>query len=340
MDDAVATLAARNPTLIGFKDGVGNIEQMTRTYAHVGDRLIYIGGLPTAETFALPLLQLGVSTYSSALFNFAPQFAIEFYDAVRARTATEVYRRLNEFVIPYLDIRDRTPGYAVSIVKAGLTAIGRPAGPGAAAAVRPSATTRSPSWATSSPASPDRPTAIHEPSCPLDHRRHRGDDPDVGCGHRPPREAFATYRNTTPGRARRLPRRASRTRSRRTGTASRRPRSPRADCPEGRITGELGRTTGQLRMFAERRTPRRPPRRARSTRPSPTATRCRAPTSGSARCRSARSPCSAPATSRSRSRPRAATPPPRSPPAARWSSRRTRRIRGPASWSRAPSRAP
>jgi 5-dehydro-4-deoxyglucarate dehydratase len=128
-DEAVDQLAERNPTLIGFKDGVGNIEQMTRTYARVGDRLIYIGGLPTAETFALPLLQLGVSTYSSALFNFAPKWAIEFYDAVRAQDRDEVYRRLNEFVIPYLDIRDRTAGYAVSIVKGGLTAIGRPAGP-------------------------------------------------------------------------------------------------------------------------------------------------------------------------------------------------------------------
>ncbi len=127
--EAVATLADRNPTLIGFKDGIGNIEQMTRTYARVGDRLTYVGGLPTAETFALPLLQLGVSTYSSALFNFAPQWAIDFYEAVRAQDRTEVYRRLNEFVIPYLDIRDRTPGYAVSIVKAGLAAIGRPAGP-------------------------------------------------------------------------------------------------------------------------------------------------------------------------------------------------------------------
>lgn len=128
-DEAVDQLAERNPTLIGFKDGVGNIEQMTRTYARVGDRLIYIGGLPTAETFALPLLQLGVSTYSSALFNFAPKWAIEFYEAVRAQDRDEVYRRLNEFVIPYLDIRDRTAGYAVSIVKGGLTAIGRPAGP-------------------------------------------------------------------------------------------------------------------------------------------------------------------------------------------------------------------
>jgi len=128
-DEAVATLADRNPTLIGFKDGVGNIEQMTRIYARVGDRLTYVGGLPTAETFALPLIQLGVSTYSSALFNFVPGWAIEFYDAVRAQDRSEVYRRLNEFVVPYLDIRDRSQGYAVSIVKAGLTAIGRPAGP-------------------------------------------------------------------------------------------------------------------------------------------------------------------------------------------------------------------
>jgi len=128
-DEAVDQLAERNPTLIGFKDGVGNIEAMTRTYARVGDRLTYVGGLPTAETFALPLLQLGVSTYSSALFNFVPGWAIEFYEAVRAQDRDEVYRRLNEFVLPYLDIRDRTAGYAVSIVKGGLAAVGRPAGP-------------------------------------------------------------------------------------------------------------------------------------------------------------------------------------------------------------------
>jgi 5-dehydro-4-deoxyglucarate dehydratase len=48
---------------------------------------------------------------------------------VRAQDRDEVYRRLREFVLPYLDIRDRTPGYAVSIVKGGLAAIGRPAGP-------------------------------------------------------------------------------------------------------------------------------------------------------------------------------------------------------------------
>ncbi|MEU6778701.1 5-dehydro-4-deoxyglucarate dehydratase [Nonomuraea angiospora] len=128
-DRSVEALADRNPNLVGFKDGVGSIEHLTRIYATVGDRLAYIGGLPTAETFALPLLQLGMSTYSSAIFNFVPQYALDFYADVRAQNRDAVYRRIKEFVIPYLDIRDRQKGYAVSIIKAGLAAVGRPAGP-------------------------------------------------------------------------------------------------------------------------------------------------------------------------------------------------------------------
>lgn len=128
-DTTVVEIADRNPNLIGLKDGVGDIEQMTRTYAKVGDRLVYVGGLPTAETFALPLLQLGVTTYSSALYNFLPEFALTFFAAVRAQDRVAVYQMLNDFVIPYIDIRDRNKGYAVSIVKAGLKAVGRDGGP-------------------------------------------------------------------------------------------------------------------------------------------------------------------------------------------------------------------
>lgn len=126
---AVERLADACPNFVGFKDGVGDIEFMTRLYAALGERLLYIGGLPTAETFALPYLQLGVTTYSSAIFNFVPEFALAFYDAVRAGDRDEVYRRLREFVLPYLEIRNAGKGYAVSIVKAGMTAVGRGAGP-------------------------------------------------------------------------------------------------------------------------------------------------------------------------------------------------------------------
>ena len=92
---------------------------MTRISNRLGDRLTYVGGLPTAETFALPYLEMGVTTYSSAIFNFLPQFAMGFYAAVRRRDHDAVAAGLRDFVFPYLDIRDRRKGYAVSIVKAG-----------------------------------------------------------------------------------------------------------------------------------------------------------------------------------------------------------------------------
>jgi 5-dehydro-4-deoxyglucarate dehydratase len=122
-------LCARCPNLVGFKDGVGDIERMTRIYARLGDRLTYIGGLPTAETFALPYLEMGVTTYSSAIFNFLPNFAQGFYASVRKRDHSAVFQALREFVLPLIQIRNRRKGYAVSIIKAGLDIVGRPAGP-------------------------------------------------------------------------------------------------------------------------------------------------------------------------------------------------------------------
>lgn len=128
-EDLLERVCARCPNLVGFKDGVGDIELMTRIYARLGDRLTYIGGLPTAETFALPYRELGVTTYSSAIFNFLPEWALGFYDAVRRCDRDTVYAELRRFVLPYIAIRSRKPGYAVSIVKAGMRVIGRSAGP-------------------------------------------------------------------------------------------------------------------------------------------------------------------------------------------------------------------
>jgi 5-dehydro-4-deoxyglucarate dehydratase len=128
-ETALEQLCSSCPNLVGFKDGHGDIELITRICARLGDRLVYIGGLPTAETFALPYLEIGVTTYSSAIFNFLPRFAQDFYAAVRRRDRPAVLGMLREFVLPYIAIRSRRKGYAVSIVKAGLKAVGRPAGP-------------------------------------------------------------------------------------------------------------------------------------------------------------------------------------------------------------------
>lgn len=128
-ESAIDLLCQKCPNLVGFKDGYGDIELMTRIRTRLGDRLVYIGGLPTAETFALPYLEIGVTTYSSAIFNFLPKFAQDFYAAVRRHDHAAVNAGLRDFVLPYIAIRRRRKGYAVSIVKAGMKAIGRSAGP-------------------------------------------------------------------------------------------------------------------------------------------------------------------------------------------------------------------
>lgn len=125
----LARVAERNENLIGFKDGVGDIESMVRIRRTLGDRLSYLGGLPTAEVYAEAYKALGVPVYSSAVFNFIPKTAIEFYEAVANDDHATTARLIDTFFLPYLEIRNRTAGYAVSIVKAGATLVGRDAGP-------------------------------------------------------------------------------------------------------------------------------------------------------------------------------------------------------------------
>jgi len=48
---------------------------------------------------------------------------------VRADDRVEVLKQLQDFVLPYIALRNRSAGYAVSIVKAGCRLIGRAAGP-------------------------------------------------------------------------------------------------------------------------------------------------------------------------------------------------------------------
>jgi 5-dehydro-4-deoxyglucarate dehydratase len=128
-ENTLARLCERYPNLVGYKDGVGDVELMTRVYSRMGDRLTYIGGLPTAETFALPYLEMGVTTYSSAVFNFVPEFSTAFYAAVRRQDRDAVYAGLRNFILPLIAIRNRKKGYAVSIIKAGMKAVGRDSGP-------------------------------------------------------------------------------------------------------------------------------------------------------------------------------------------------------------------
>ncbi|HET6220535.1 MAG TPA: dihydrodipicolinate synthase family protein, partial [Dongiaceae bacterium] len=82
-----------------------------------------------AEVFAVPYFAAGFTTYSSAVFNFIPKTAMRFYEAVRSGDTETTDHLIQRLYLPYIALRNRSRGYAVSIVKAGMRVVGWPAGP-------------------------------------------------------------------------------------------------------------------------------------------------------------------------------------------------------------------
>jgi 5-dehydro-4-deoxyglucarate dehydratase len=115
---------ARTEGIVGLKDGYGDLDLMQRTISAVrgevpGD-FLYFNGLPTAEQTQLAYRALGVSLYSSAVFCFVPEIAVAFHHALRDGDDATVRRLLDGFYRPFVELRDRGRGYAVSLVKAGV----------------------------------------------------------------------------------------------------------------------------------------------------------------------------------------------------------------------------
>jgi 5-dehydro-4-deoxyglucarate dehydratase len=127
--ESLQILVDKCPNLIGYKDGLGDIELMVSVRRKLGDRVAYLGGLPTAETFAAAYKAMGVPVYSSAVFNFIPKTAMEFYEAHAKDDTATTERLLDTFFLPYIALRNRGAGYGVSIVKAGAAIVGHSAGP-------------------------------------------------------------------------------------------------------------------------------------------------------------------------------------------------------------------
>ncbi|TXK42779.1 5-dehydro-4-deoxyglucarate dehydratase [Nonomuraea sp. C10] len=120
---AVAELA-RMPEVIGFKDGLGDLDLLQRIMLTVresaGPDFTFFNGLPTAELTVPAYRGLGVNLYSSAAFAFAPEVALAFYRAITSGDEELTRRLLTGFYKPLVELRDQVPGYAVSLVKAGV----------------------------------------------------------------------------------------------------------------------------------------------------------------------------------------------------------------------------
>ncbi|MEV0622396.1 5-dehydro-4-deoxyglucarate dehydratase [Nonomuraea sp. NPDC050404] len=127
LEPEAAVALAGIPGVIGLKDGVGDIDRMQRTVLAVREvhpDFLFFNGLPTAELTMPAYRGIGVELYSSAVFAFAPEIALAYLNGDE--------RLLTQFYAPLVRLRGKVPGYAVSLVKAGVRLRGLDVG-----AVRP-----------------------------------------------------------------------------------------------------------------------------------------------------------------------------------------------------------
>lgn len=129
---------ARIPGVIGLKDGHSDLDRLQRLTLAAPEGFLFFNGAATAEIQARAYASVGVPAYSSAVHAFAPEIADAFFAALGDGDHGTVDKLLRDFYVPFVELRDRVPGYAVSLVKAAARLRGRPVGPVRAPLTEPS----------------------------------------------------------------------------------------------------------------------------------------------------------------------------------------------------------
>jgi 5-dehydro-4-deoxyglucarate dehydratase len=115
------------PTLIGWKDGHGDIRRLQIIMNHVGDRLHWIGG--AGDDMVAAYFSIGVSTFTSSIATVAPRLSLRLYELAHGGDAEALNELLNRCVVPLYALRARRKGYEVSAMKAMMDMIGLNGGP-------------------------------------------------------------------------------------------------------------------------------------------------------------------------------------------------------------------
>ncbi|MET3506124.1 5-dehydro-4-deoxyglucarate dehydratase [Halalkalibacter oceani] len=121
-------LISNHPQLVGFKDGIGNMEFNIEAIHSIGNRVQWINGMPFAEITMPAYFHLGYQVYSSAISNYIPHISKFFYEALKENNQELIHDLYIDVLLPINQIRKEKKGYAVSLIKAGMEIIGLPVG--------------------------------------------------------------------------------------------------------------------------------------------------------------------------------------------------------------------
>ena len=104
------------------KDENGNLSHYLNIRVRFGDRFFWVNGM--AEPFVPSYWGLGVTTFTSGLACFMAATTDEIYRLANNGDFKRINEILNETVVPLYEIRNRKPGYKVSMIKAAMDLAG------------------------------------------------------------------------------------------------------------------------------------------------------------------------------------------------------------------------
>ncbi len=124
---AMVERLATIPTLIGWKDGQGDIRRLQAIMNRVGDRLHWIGG--AGDDLVAAYYSAGIRTFTSSIATVAPLLALKLHELADTGDHEALTELLNECVIPLFALRARRRGYEVSAMKVMMDMVGLNGGP-------------------------------------------------------------------------------------------------------------------------------------------------------------------------------------------------------------------
>jgi 5-dehydro-4-deoxyglucarate dehydratase len=117
----------RIPTLVGWKDGQGDVRRYQMIINRVGERLAWIGG--AGDDMVPGYYSIGIRAYTSSIATVAPRLSLKLHELAAGGRQDELLEVMNRFVIPLYAFRGRRKGYEVSAMKAMMDMVGLNGGP-------------------------------------------------------------------------------------------------------------------------------------------------------------------------------------------------------------------
>ncbi len=115
------------PTLVGWKDGQGDLRRLQTIMNSVGERLKWIGG--AGDDLVAAYYSIGIRAFTSSIATVAPRLSLKLHELGEAGDNEALAELLERCVIPLYALRSRRKGYEVSVMKTMMDMVGLSGGP-------------------------------------------------------------------------------------------------------------------------------------------------------------------------------------------------------------------